>query len=163
MQIRKVALTDAKRIVEIYNYYIKDTTITFEEEEISKEIMEKRIYEKTVKEKLPWIVLEQDGEVQGYAYAGIWHKRSAYRFTVELSIYLDKKCLHKGFGRTLYTELLNIIKKTDIKNVLGVIALPNEASIHLHETLGFQKVGEFPHVGLKYNQWISVGFWQLEL
>lgn len=163
MQIRKVALTDAKRIVEIYNYYIKHTIITFEEEELSEEIMEKRIYDITVQQKLPWIVIEDNGVVLGYAYAGKWHKRSAYRFTVELSIYLDKKCLYKGFGKSLYTELLNILKNTDVKNVLGVISLPNEASVHLHETLGFKKVGEFPNVGLKYNQWISVGFWQLEL
>lgn len=111
----------------------------------------------------PWIVLEQDGEILGYAYAGPWHTRSAYRFTAESTIYLSPDAGGKGYGHKLYRELLARLKEQGIKNVMGVVALPNPPSVKLHQSLGFTKVGEFKNIGVKFERQISVSYWQLEL
>lgn len=162
MNIRKVESADAEKIANIYNHYIQKTIITFEEEPVTSEEMGKRI-QKVTQSDLPWVVAELDGDILGYAYAAKWHERSAYRFTVEPSIYLSSHYKGKGLGRKLYTILLDHLKKNGIQNVIGVIALPNEPSIGLHEALNFKKVGEFPDVGYKFNTSISVGYWQLKL
>lgn len=162
MEIREVKDTDSAQIVEIYNYYVESTSISFEEEPISVEVMQQRI-EEVLSLGLPWLVAEVDGQVLGYAYANRWKPRSAYRFTVEPSIYVKQGIISKGIGSTLYSYLLDNLKEKQIKNVIGVITLPNESSIRLHERLGFKKVGEFPKIGLKFGEKRSVGYWQLEL
>ena len=158
MIIRKVRDTDMDALVRIYNHYIEATTITFEEDLISSEIMLERVHN-IQQSGFPWLVVEMDGHVQGYAYAGSWKPRSAYRYTVEPSIYLAPDIVAKGAGKALYCQLLSILKEQGIKNVLGVIALPNQASVALHESLGFKKVGEFARVGYKFERWVSVGYW----
>ncbi|MGI9917286.1 GNAT family N-acetyltransferase [Vibrio owensii] len=162
MEIREVKDTDSAQIVEIYNYYVESTSISFEEEPISVEVMQQRI-EEVLSLGLPWLVAEVDGQVLGYAYANRWKPRSAYRFTVEPSIYVKLGITSKGIGSTLYSYLLDNLREKQIKNVIGVITLPNESSIRLHERLGFKKVGEFPNIGLKFGEKKSVGYWQLEL
>ncbi|NOI71814.1 GNAT family N-acetyltransferase [Vibrio owensii] len=162
MEIREVKDTDSAQIVEIYNYYVESTSISFEEEPISVEVMQQRI-EEVLSLGLPWLVAEVDGQILGYAYANRWKPRSAYRFTVEPSIYVKQGITSKGIGSTLYSHLLDNLKEKQIKNVIGVITLPNESSIRLHERLGFKKVGEFPNIGLKFGEKKSVGYWQLEL
>ncbi|EEZ89675.1 hypothetical protein VME_04370 [Vibrio harveyi 1DA3] len=162
MEIREVKDTDLAQIVEIYNYYVESTSISFEEEPISVEVMQQRI-EEVLSLGLPWLVAEVDGQVLGYAYANRWKPRSAYRFTVEPSIYVKLGITSKGIGSTLYSYLLDNLREKQIKNVIGVITLPNESSIRLHERLGFKKVGEFPNIGLKFGEKKSVGYWQLEL
>lgn len=162
MEIREVKDTDSAQIVEIYNYYVESTSISFEEEPISVEVMQQRI-EDVLSLGLPWLVAEVDGQVLGYAYANRWKPRSAYRFTVEPSIYVKQGITSTGIGSTLYSHLLDNLKEKQIKNVIGVITLPNESSIRLHERLGFKKVGEFPNIGLKFGEKKSVGYWQLEL
>lgn len=162
MQIRQATAADAHRMAEIYNYFIDNTTITFEEQRVTAEEMAARI-EKTRCAGMPWLVIEHSGEIAGYAYAGPWNTRTAYRFTAEPSVYLAPDSAGKGLGYALYQALLAILKDKGIKNVLGVIALPNAASIGLHEAFGFTKVGEFSDVGYKLGRWISVGYWQLKL
>ncbi|QKF82350.1 GNAT family N-acetyltransferase [Halarcobacter ebronensis] len=162
MLIRDANISDFEEITKIYNYYIKETVITFEEEEIDKEEMIKR-FEKIKKSGLPWLVAQKDGEILGYAYAHFWHDRSAYRFSVEPSIYLNKKFIGNGVGKALYKQLLTKLKELGIKNALGLITVPNDASIALHEKFGFKKVGELPNIGIKFDKWLNVGLWQLEM
>ncbi|MZI93629.1 GNAT family N-acetyltransferase [Vibrio sp. CAIM 722] len=160
MQIRNVTATDITAIVDIYNQYILNTVITFEEEIVDEQIMEMRI-DKVLQTGLPWLVVEENGKLLGYAYAHLWRERSAYRFSVEPSIYLDPAATGKGLGKAIYQALLVLLKQLGKRNVIGVVTLPNVASERLHESLGFKKVGEFEHVGYKHERWLSVGYYQL--
>lgn len=161
MLIRDVLASDSKCIAEIYNYYILNTIITFEEEAISSGEIENRI-EKVTK-AYPWIVLEDEGKLIGYAYGSQFRVRNAYRFSTETTIYLDISTTGKGYGLKLYSELLLKLKQSGYNMALGVIGLPNEPSIKLHEKVGFIKVGHLNESGFKFNKWIDVGFWQLDL
>ncbi len=162
MNIRPVAPSDAARIADIYNHYIRHTTISFEETPVSVSEIEQRIA-KVAAAKLPWLVIEDGGQVQGYAYASLWRDRTAYRFTVEPSVYLDHQLRGGGLGKRLYRHLLDTLRQIGIEQVIGVIALPNPVSIALHEAFGFRQVGEFTHVGYKFDRWLSVSYWQLSL
>ena len=112
---------------------------------------------------LPWLVSEEQGSVVGFAYAGPFRKRVAYRFTVESSVYLDISQTGKGLGKPLYSTLINQLKAGDLHVAIGSIALPNQASVKLHESLGFIKTGHFSEVGFKFGRWIDVGYWELPL
>ncbi|MGX9419058.1 arsinothricin resistance N-acetyltransferase ArsN1 family B [Vibrio sp. WJH972] len=162
MIIREVTVLDAERIAEIYNYYIASTTISFEEAPISAQDMMQRI-ETITASGFPWIVALVDNEIVGYAYANHWKMRSAYRYSVESSVYLVHDSTGSGVGRALYGELLTQLRTRGFSTAIGGIALPNPASIGLHESLGFKKVGEFSNVGVKFGEKKSVGYWQLEL
>ncbi len=159
--IRDITLGDAKQIADIYNYYIRNTFITFEEDALTEENMKVRI--RTHTKNLPWIVCEDNNEILGYAYAAEWKTRSAYRFSVESTVYLKQDQQGRGLGTLLYQELLNRIKKSNIHIVLGGIALPNEASVALHEKFGFKKVAHLAEVGYKFEKWIDVGYWELQI
>ena len=160
--IRDAKIEDAESICNIYNPYILNTVITFEEETIKPEDIAKRM---SVVKGLgfPYLVAEENGEILGYAYAGKWRERTAYRFVVESTIYLARTSAGKGLGTTLYQELIERLKLNGFHAVLGGITLPNPASVALHEKLGFKKVAHFTEVGYKFNQWLDVGFWQLLL
>ena len=160
--VRSADAGDAARIVPIYNYYIAETCITFETDPVTVTEMVQRIQE-TRQLSLPWLVAEEDGQLCGYAYASKWKGRCAYRFSVEATIYLDPASIGKGIGITLYTALIEAIKAASMRSVIGGIALPNDASIRLHERLGFEKVGHFEKVGFKHDRWVDVGYWQLQL
>jgi L-amino acid N-acyltransferase YncA len=160
--IRFAAETDAQAIVDIYNYYIANTIITFEEQPITANEMARRMRE-IAAASLPWLVSELDGKLVGYAYASRWKGRSAYRFAVECTVYLDQAFVGKGLGSELYRELIKELKARGIHAAMGGVALPNPASVALHESLGFTKVAEFQEVGFKFNRWINVGYWQLIL
>ena len=109
-----------------------------------------------------WLVLERGGELLGYAYAGRFHARAAYRHTAESTIYLRHGLEGQGFGTTLYSELLRRTFARGYQQVIGGIALPNEPSVRLHEKLGFGKAGHLTRVGRKFERWVDVGYWQLE-
>ena len=158
--IRNIRVSDAKAICDIYNHYILNTIISFEEEPVSETEMVDRIQSRGDK---PWIVYEKDGHISGYAYTRNWRVRHAYRFSVESGIYLNHLDTGKGLGTILYRELLDHYKNMDIHAVIGGIALPNPASIALHEKFGFEKVAHFKKVGFKFDQWIDVGYWELIL
>ncbi|OFA04450.1 arsinothricin resistance N-acetyltransferase ArsN1 family B [Duganella sp. HH101] len=159
--IRPATPDDAAAIVAIYNHYIATTTISFEEHAVTPEEMAGRIRDVTA--GLPWLVYEQDGMVLGYAYATKWRARSAYRFAAETSVYLEFGQGGKGIGKALYKALLEELRVREIHMAIGGIAQPNEASVALHESLGFEKVAHFKQVGRKFDRWIDVGYWELQL
>jgi L-amino acid N-acyltransferase YncA len=159
--IRNARATDAAAICHIYNHYILNTTITFEELPLDVAEMAERIKACTV--NLPWIVLEEKGAVTGYAYAGPWKARSAYRHTVESSVYLSAAETGRGLGTLLYEALFRQLREHTIHAVVAGITLPNQASVALHEKSGFVKVGHFREVGRKFNSWLDVGYWELLL
>ncbi|MBX9869779.1 MAG: GNAT family N-acetyltransferase [Burkholderiaceae bacterium] len=159
--IRIASASDAASIAALYNHYIKTTCISFEQEEVSAEAMAERISE--VNAKLAWYVAEKNGQIVGYAYATPWRARSAYRFSVETSVYIAHQCIGQGLGKQLYQVLLDDLRHRNVHTVIGGIAQPNPASVALHEKLGFEKVAHFKEVGYKFDQWIDVAYWQLAL
>ena len=157
--IRRIEIKDAEEIKDIYNHYIQNTIITFEESPIDIVEMTKRI--KTTLEHYPWLVYADYSKIIGYAYASPWNPRSAYKNSVESTIYLHPKEQRKGIGTQLYSKLIEELNELNIHTIIGVIALPNNGSVALHEKLGFQKAGHFKKIGNKFGKWIDVGYWQL--
>jgi phosphinothricin acetyltransferase len=157
--IRPVVPEDAAAVCGIYNYYIENTAATFEEDPVPVSVMESRI--KAVTAKHPWIIYEEAGETLGYAYIHSWHERSAYRFTVEDSIYLKRGKTGRGIGKALLARLLEEARKPDVHALMSVITVPNEASTGLHEKFGFRQVGCFTEVGYKFGRRLDVGYWEL--
>ncbi|HQX61541.1 MAG: N-acetyltransferase [Rhodoferax sp.] len=160
--VRAVLASDAARLVEIYNHYVLHTAISFEEAAISAADMAVRI-DKVQQLKLPWLVAERDGVLFGYAYAGLWRERHAYRFAVESTVYVAHDAGVRGIGAALYSSLFDMLRKAGYHTVLGVIALPNAASIALHEKFGMRQVAHFREVGFKFGKWHDVGNWQVVL
>lgn len=159
--LRRCITTDAPAIARIYNYYIRETVITFEEQPVNDGEMERRIAEVTA--RFPWLVWEESGTLTGYAYAAPWRSRAAYRHSVESTIYLDRGNTGRGIGTKLYEALILELRKLDVHCVVGGAALPNAASVALHEKLGFSKVAEFAEIGRKHGDWVNVAYWQLVL
>lgn len=156
--IRTVSPQDAGPIAAIYNHYVEHTIITFEEEPVTEAQMADRIAQVTG--SYPWLVVEREGEVNGYAYATRWRERASYRLSVESTVYLDPRCTRQGLGGALYSALIDRLREAGFHCVMGGISLPNAASVALHERLGFRKVAEFKEVGKKLDRWIDVGYWQ---
>ena len=158
--IRDAVSSDAGQIAEIYNHYIKNTTVTFETRELDEAEMAARI-EKVLKSHA-WIVMENGkGKITGYAYYTSFKPRAAFGKSVEATVYLDKDKAGRGHGGRLYAELIARFNKSSYHAMVGGIALPNEASVKLHEKYGFVKVAEFREVGYKLGKWIDVGYWEL--
>lgn len=160
--IRFATEEDAEGIACIYNHYVVETCITFETDPVSHAEMASRMVE-TIAIPLPWLVAENESGLIGYAYASKWKGRCAYRYSVESTVYLAPAQVGKGYGATLYSELLACLRSLSMHSVIGGIALPNPASICLHERLGFKKVAHFEEVGFKHGKWVDVGYWQLQL
>jgi L-amino acid N-acyltransferase YncA len=160
--IRAADAEDAAGIARLYNYYVASTVVTFEEAEVPADEMARRI-EEVGAASLPWLVAEREGRIVGYAYATKWRGRRAYRFSAEVTVYVDVGCAGCGIGSRLYGELLPALQAGGIHAVMGGIALPNDASVALHEKFGFSKVAHFQEVGFKFGKWIDVGYWQLNL
>ncbi len=156
--IRDVKPDDAARICEIYNYYIKNSVITFEEQPVSLSDMKERI--KTIIINYPWIVYEEDGKILAYAYGSSWKVRSAYRYSAELTVYKDCNHNGKGVGYKIYDSLIKRMEQLNIHCLYGAIALPNYKSVNLHEKLGFSKCAHFNQVGYKLKKWVDVGYWE---
>ena len=160
--IRTAIAGDASEIARIYNHYVLNTIVTFDEETISVPEMARRI-EATLSASMPWLVAERDAGIVGYAYATKWKARAAYRFSAEVTAYLDPGFPGLGIGSQLYEQLLPMLQERQIRAVMGGIALPNDASVAFHEKFGFSKVAHFKEVGFKFNKWIDVGYWELML
>lgn len=158
--IRVAKPDDVAAIATIYNYYIANDIATFEEEPVDVDIMAGRMADVAGK-SLPWLVAEDGGIVLGYSYASPWKPRSAYRFSVESTVYVDAAAKSRGIGTDLYSALIAELRAHNIHAVMGGVSLPNEASAKLHEKLGFKKAAQFEQVGFKFGQWIDVGYWQL--
>lgn len=160
--IRPVTKADAAEICDIYNHYIDHTVISFEYERVSIETMQQRIENTTT--KYPWFVYEEQSQIIAYAYANLWKEREAYKHVLETTVYASHKMITKGVGTKLYQALFDWIDEyqstTQIKSLMGVIALPNDASVALHKKMGFVEAGYFKEVGYKFDQWIDVAFYQ---
>ncbi|MDD7281566.1 GNAT family N-acetyltransferase [Floccifex sp.] len=159
--IRLAKLTDAAQLNKIYQYYIENTSITFEYDVISDEEFQNRM--KKIMEKYPYLVYEQDGIVLGYAYANSFKNRKAYDWSVETTIYLDVNAKGKGIGRQLYEALEYCLKKQNILNMNACISYTEHENEHLdntsmyfHEKMGFQLVGTFHKCGYKFNEWVDM-------
>ena len=162
LKIRDATLDDAAPIAAIYNPYVLNTSISFEEAEVTVAEMTGRIADLRAN-GLPWLVAAVDGGVAGYAYASKWRVRHAYRFSVETTVYLAPDHAGQGIGTALYRALVDRLREAGYHVAIGGIALPNAASIALHEKLGFEKVAQFSEVGFKFDRWTDVGYWQLNL
>ena len=154
MLIRPITLADAADILQIYSPYIENTIITFETEIPKIEEFTARI--ETIRQNYPYLVCEVDGKVVGYAYASRHQARSAFRYSVDVSIYVDLDYQRKGIGTALYSGLFEALKAYNYYTAYAMIALPNEKSIRLHKTFGFQETGTFHNVGYKHGRWIDV-------
>ena len=154
-------LRDARQVAAIYYPYVINTPITFESEPPDGAEMRSRI--ESVMEKYPWLVCEHDGEVMGYAYGSMFRSRSAYNWSVETTVYVREAAHGLGIGSALYSSLTECLRLQGFISAVGVIALPNEASVYLHERLGFQKDGVLPKAGFKGGVWHDVGIWWLLL
>ena len=159
--IRLGMTSDAAAIAEIYNHYVRKTVVTFEEVPVAVEDMAQRILD--VGERYPWLVWDDGVRAVGWAYATAWKTRSAYRFSVETTVYVAESHQGRGLGLALYGKLIEELKARNLHSVVGGIALPNPASIALHEKLGFKKIAQFVEVGRKLDRWVDVGYWQLLL
>lgn len=154
-------LKDAERLLEIYDYYVKNTAITFEYTTPTIEEFRGRM-EKTM-QKYPYLVAVKDEKIAGYAYAGAFVGRAAYDWSCETSIYLDKNARRCGIGKTLYAALEKELKKMGILNMYACIGYPdnedeyltkNSADFHSH--IGFTQVGEFHKCGYKFGRWYNM-------
>ncbi len=160
--IRTASPADAAALAEIYNHYIDHSVATFEETRINAADMAGRMAA-VASFGLPWVVAEREDELLGYAYANRWRERSAYRYSVEVTVYLKPGCTGAGWGQSLYGELFARLRKGGVHVAVAGITLPNAASVALHEKLGMRKVAHFEEVGFKQEQWLDVGYWQINL
>lgn len=161
INIRSAQIEDAADLVPIYAPYVEGTAITFETEVPTVADFAGRI-EKTL-EKFPYIVAEEDGRVVGYAYASTYYARAAYDWTVELSVYVSKEARGKGIGSLLYDALEEDLTARGFKNFLACIALPNPASLALHEKRDYEQVAHFKKVGYKFDTWHDIVWLQKSL
>lgn len=159
--VRNVHINDAQQLVGIYNYYVLNTIITFDDVPLKAQAFEEKIT--TINVGYPFLVFEEGSKIFGYAYAGKWRQKPAYKNTVEITVYLKEGEYGKQIGTKLYTELLKQLKERDFHAIIGGMTLPNKTSVRLHEKFGFKQVAHFKEVGLKFDQWLDVGFWQLFL
>jgi phosphinothricin acetyltransferase len=159
--IRLATESDAEPMLAIYAPVVRDTAISFELEPPDANEFRSRIAR--VMQLAPWLVYEVDGAVAGYAYATRFRARPAYRFTAETTVYVHAAHRGRGVGRALYTVLLDALRLQGFRRAVGGIALPNDASVALHENAGFRPVGVFTRVGFKFGRWHDVGFWDMEL
>ena len=158
MTIRNARIADARRILAIYDFYVKNTAITFEYDTPSLDEFKERM--KKTMLRYPYLVIEEDGVIQGYAYAGAFVGRAAYDWSCELTVYLDHTRQKCGMGRKIYEALEDALRKMGVLNLYACIGYPetedeyltrNSAGFHAH--LGYKKVGEFHKCGYKFGRW----------
>jgi L-amino acid N-acyltransferase YncA len=152
---------DAARVAEIYRPAVESTIATFEETPPTDEEMAERM--RATLERLPWLVAESGGEIVGYAYAAPHHRRPGYRWSVDISVYVDPARQGAGVGRALYDRLLVILRRQRFVNVYAGIALPNPASERLHAATGMRRIGVYERVGYKLGAWRDVAWFGLRL
>ena len=161
MTIRAATAAEAAAIAAIYAPYVEESVVSFEAEAPDRTEMRRRI--EGGGDLYPWFVGEVDGAVAGYAYASAFRARAAYRFTVETSVYLAPAAQGRGLGERLYRTLIETLTAQGFTQAIGAITLPNPASVHLHEKLGFVQAGTYRRVGYKFGRWLDVSLWQRAL
>jgi L-amino acid N-acyltransferase YncA len=152
---------DAAACAEIYAPSVLSGVASFEEEAPDAAEMRRRI--EATSERYPWLVDERDGAVAGYAYGTVHRTRRAYRWVVEVTVYVDPRRQRSGVGRQLYEALLPLLARQRLQVAVAGITLPNDASVALHEAVGFQPVGIYRDFGYKFGAWHDVGWWQARL
>lgn len=152
--VRQARAADAARCAAIYAPYVERTAISFELEPPSAEEMLMRV--RRAQERHDWLVVEEDSEVFGYAYAGTFNPRPAYRFACEVSVYVQAGRHGAGAGRALYEALLARLEERGYRSALAGMTLPNPASEGLHRALGFVEVGTYRRIGFKLGRWHDV-------
>jgi L-amino acid N-acyltransferase YncA len=155
------AHTDGEPCAAIYAPYVGDSAVSFEEEPPDGSEMSRRI--RRIESTHPWLVVELDGVPAGFAYASPHRARSAYRWAADVSVYVDPRHHRRGFGSMLYGALLALLRRQRLHAACAGITLPNDASVGLHESLGFAPVGVYRSIGWKGGAWRDVGWWQLQL
>lgn len=162
MTLRRATADDAAAIASIYAPYVRACVVSFETEPPDEAEMRGRI--ESGADLYPWLVAcDEDGAVRGYAYACAFRARPAYRFTVETTVYVADGAHRRGIGTLLYRALLPILEAQGFAQAIAAVTLPNEASVRLHEGLGFRPAGTYEKVGFKFGEWRSVGLWQRPL
>jgi phosphinothricin acetyltransferase len=161
MEIRAARAEDLDAITSITNYYIETSTIHFAYEPVTRAAFAD-LWQAS-RDRYPWLVAEDAGAVAGYAKAGTWRERTAYRWTAEVAVYLRHDARGRGLGRALYSELLAELARRGFRSAIAGIALPNEPSFALHRALGFEPVGTVRDAGWKHGRWRDVAFWQKRL
>ena len=159
--IRKATPEDARDLCAIYNPYIENTIVTFEETPVNDDQMRDRL--RAQAQDFPWLVFEKQEKVLAYAYASLWKERSAYRFTVETTVYVHPDARGQGCGSSLYRSLLPTLHARGYHRAVACLALPNDDSQRLHEKFGFKHVATFSEVGFKFGRWLDIGYWELSL
>ncbi len=159
--IRQALPDDADQIAAIYAPFCTDTIISFEYDAPTPAEMARRINKITA--QFPWLVMETDGIIAGYAYAGAHRERTAYRWSADATVYVGAGRRRSGVGRALYTALFRILVLQGYFKAFAGITLPNAASVGLHEALGFTPVGVYRGVGYKFGAWHDVGWYQRAL
>lgn len=162
MGLRPVKPEDAERIAQIYAPYVENTAISFEYvPPVAAEILSR--IQKVLQRGYPYIVLEEEGQVLGYAYASAFREREAYKYTCETSIYVDQAHRRAGTGQILYSALLSLLKIQGYATAVAGTTTPNPQSSNFHRKMGFQPIGEFKNVGYKFGTWHSAEFFEMTI
>ena len=159
--IRMAKLSDAQEILDIYAWYVKESAVTFEYEVPSLMEFQQRMIH--ILQKYPYLVAEENGEIKGYAYAGVFKGRRAYDWACETTIYIKKSCRGQGFGKKLYHALEKILRQQNIQNMYACIAASEEEDVHFtndspkfHAHMGFTFIGTFSKCGYKFGKWYDM-------
>lgn len=152
---------DAASCATIYAPYVDDSGVSFEDVAPSAAQFAARMADTA--RRYPWLVLEDDGRVAGYAYASQHHPRAGYRWAADVAVYVDPAWQGRGAGRRLYEALLELLRRQGLRSACAGIAMPNEPSVGLHRALGFEHVGTYRDIGWKAGAWRDVSWWQLQL
>lgn len=158
MDVRQIVIGDAPSVQAIYAPYVTDTTVSFEE--VPPDIMEVERHIAAILPRYPYLVAEEGGRVVGYAYASEHRARAAYRTSVDVTVYVAPGAQRSGVARRLYSQLLPAAASLGYHAAFAGIALPNQASVGLHEAMGFEPIGIYREVGRKFGAWHDVGWWQ---
>lgn len=161
MEIRRATVEDAAAVAELYNPFVLDSLVSFETKPVTAAEMAARISERL--QKYTWLVAVDGERLLGYAYYGEFRARAAYNGTAEATVYLAEEAKGRGLGSQLYSALMTQARAQGIRQMIGVITLPNDASEALHRRMGFEPVGVFRAIGRKFDQDADVAFWQLSL
>jgi phosphinothricin acetyltransferase len=160
--IRLAGPADAAAIAAIYRPYVERSRISFEEKAPDADEIARRMRGDTPG-RYPWLVAEEDGGLVGFASSSPFRSRPAYRWVIETGVYLEPEVAGRGIGRVLLSRMMELLERQGYVSAIGAIALPNAASVALHEALGFVQTGTYRAVGFKLGEWIDVGLWQRDL
>lgn len=156
--IRLAEEADMEQFAEIVNYYIENTAINFHDRIQSEDDWE-AMWE-VLHERYPFVVAEKEGVLGGIAYASPWKMRGAYKWTAEVTVYVRAGHERQGLGRALTSRMIDLLDRQGYRVIVAVIALPNAASVALHQSLGFEHAGTLKRLGFKNEEWRDVSFWQ---